>query len=120
MRRVASASLPLGLLAITWVGPHLSTSQAAAAFGLYALCFGAFAQLHSPTTPGSRRIFAGLFVATCVGVLLLGEHADDETMMLAIASVAGWTVGVGLAAGFDPKDSAPVEGSFSGQGTRHD
>jgi hypothetical protein len=118
-RRMATASLPLGLLALLWFGADFSTSQAAAAFGLYALCVGAFAQLHRPTTPGSRRVFAGLFVATCVGVLVVGHHADAQTMMIAIASVGGWTVGLGLAAGLDPKDSAPVERSFSGQVTHH-
>ncbi len=118
IRRAVSASVPVGLVAILWFGSDLSTSQAAAAFGLYGLCVGAFAQIHRPTTPRSRRMFAGLFVATCVGVLLVGDHADTETLMLAIASVGGWTVGLGLAAGFDPKDSAPVERSFSGQVTR--
>jgi uncharacterized membrane protein YccC len=83
MRRAVTASVPVGLLAILWFGSDLSTSQAAAAFGLYGLCVGAFAQIHRPTTPRSRRMFAGLFVATCVGVLLVGDHA---------AGPSGWAL----------------------------
>ncbi len=99
-------------MVIVSFGGGWSTTPAAAAFGLYGLCLGVFAQLHRPTTPGSRRVFALLFVLVCVAILLTSA---PEPLVIAIACVGGWTVGLGLAASFDPNDSASVKRSFSGQ-----
>lgn len=115
VRRVTSFSLPAGFVAILWFGGGWSSTQAAAAFGLYGLSFGAFQQFRRPTTPRGRRVFALLFVLVCVAALFMGDKAGAESVMIAIACVGGWTVGLGLAASFDSNDSAPVERSFSGQ-----
>ena len=113
--RLTSLCLPAGFFAIVWFGGAWSSTQAAAAFGLYGLCLGAFQQFHRPTTPGTRRVFALLFVLVCLGALLMGNHADAEPLLIAIACVGGWTVGLGLAASFDRNDGEPMERSFSGQ-----
>lgn len=108
-------SLPVGFLALLYFSGRWSPTQAAAAFGLYALCIGAFAQFRRPTTPGSRRVFAVLFVLVCVGALAGGDLAGADTMMIAMTCVGGWTIGLGLAASFDPSDSLPVRRSFDGR-----
>lgn len=115
VRRLTNLSLPAVFLAILWFGGGWSSTQAAAAFGLLGLCMGAFQQFRRPTTAGTRRVFALLFVLVCVGGVLMGDNAGVESVIIAIACVGGWTVGLGLAASFDPNDSAPVERSFSGQ-----
>ena len=115
IRLLTNVSLPAGFLAIMWFGGNWSSSQAAAVFGLYGLCFGAFQQFRRPATPVARRVFALLFVLVCVGALLVGDRANADDVVIAIACVGGWTVGVGLAASFDPNDGAPVKRSFSGQ-----
>jgi hypothetical protein len=115
VRRLTNLILPAGFLAILWFGGGWSSTQAAAAFGLLGLCVGAFQQFRRPTTPRTRRVFALLFVLVCVGALLMGNNAGGESVIMAIACVGGWTVGLALAASFDPHDSAPVERSFSGQ-----
>ena len=50
----------------------------------------------------------------------MGDDARVESVLIAIACVGGWTVGLGLAASFDPNASAPVQRSFSGRVTRRD
>ena len=117
-RRVTGLGLPVGFLAVVWFGAGWSSTQAVAAFGLYGLCVGAFQQLRRPTTPGTRRVFALVYVLVCVGALLVGDRADAEALMIAVACVGGWTVGIGVAASFDPHDGEPVQRSFSGQVTR--
>ncbi|HET7821923.1 MAG TPA: hypothetical protein VFL10_10395 [Ornithinibacter sp.] len=82
------------------------------------LCIGTFQQLRRPTTPRTRRVFAHLFVLVCVGAFGLSDNGAAESALIAIACVGGWTVGLGLAASFDPHDGAPVERSFSGQVVR--
>ncbi|WP_157581920.1 hypothetical protein [Phycicoccus sp. Soil803] len=114
VRLLTNVSLPAGFLAVLWFGGNWSSSQAAAAFGLYGLCFGAFHQFRRPTTPGTRRVFALLFVLVCLGALFVGDRASADDVVIAIACVGGWTVGLGLAASFDPNDGAPVKRSFSG------
>ena len=69
-------------------------------------------------TPRTRRVFALLFVLVCVGAFLLSDTVGAESALIAIACVGGWTAGLGLAASFDPNDSAPAERSFSGQVVR--
>lgn len=115
VRLLTDLSVPAGLLAVLWFGGGWSSTQAAAAFGLYGLGLGGFQQFRRPTTPGSRRVFALLFVLVCIGGLFIGENPSAELVIIAIAFVGGWTVGLGLAASFNPYDSAPVERSFSGQ-----
>ena len=115
VRLLTNLSVPAGFLAILWFGGGWSATQAAAAFGLFGLCFGAFQQFRRPTTPGTRRVFAPLFVLVCTAALIMGDSARAESVIIAIACVGGWTVGLGLAASFDPNDSAPTERSFSGQ-----
>ena len=115
VRLLTDLSVPAGFLAVLWSGGGWSSTQAAAAFGLYGLGLGAFQQFRRPTTPGSRRVFALLFVLVCIGGLFIGENPSAELVIIAIAFVGGWTVGLGLAASFNPHDSAPVERSFSGQ-----
>jgi len=118
LRRLTDLSLPVGFIAILWLSDSWSPTQAGAAFGLYALCIGAAQQFHRPTTPGSRRVFALLFVLVCLGAVLLGDLAEAATVIIAITCVAGWTIGLGLAASFDPLDRLPVRRSFSDQVTR--
>jgi len=115
VRLLTDLSVPAGFLAVVWFGGAWSSTQAAAVFGLYGLGLGAFQQFRRPTTPGSRRVFALLFVLVCLGGLFMGENSSAELVVIAIAFVGGWTVGLGFAASFDPNDSAPVERSFSGQ-----
>jgi hypothetical protein len=114
-RLLTNISVPAGLLAILSFGGGWSSIQAAAAFGLLGLAFGAFHQLRRPTTPGTRRVFALLFVLVCVVALFINDRSGADTFLIAISCVGGWTIGLGLAASFDPNDSAPVERSFSGQ-----
>ena len=115
VRRLTNLILVAGFLAVLWFGGGWSPTQAAAAFGLLGLCVGAVQQFRRPTTPRSRRVFALLFALVCVGGLLMGDNAGAESVIIVIACVGGWTVGLGLVASFDPHDSAPVERSFSGQ-----
>jgi hypothetical protein len=116
--KLLDLSLLAGVVAIPWVAGNWSPTQLVGAFGLYTLCVGASAQFHRPTTPGTRRVFAVLFVLVCLGALLSDGGARADAIYIMIACVGGWTVGLGFAASFDRNDSAPVERSFSGQITR--
>lgn len=113
--RVTTLTALATFLAIVWFGGSWSPTQVAGAFGFLGVSVGAAQQLRRPTTPGTRRVFAVLFALTCLGALLLGDRDSDQAIMIGIACVGGWSVGLGLAASFDPNDGAPMERSFSGQ-----